>query len=74
MKVLAYRAFSAYKLAKLTGKDRDDKLCAKLENELLTALQEAAGLCNGRLPVPTPETQEGNAEFAAWVATLDDRF
>lgn len=74
MKTLAYRAFTARKMADLTGAKKDFTLATKLENELLDALQKAAGPCNGRLDVPTPETQEGNEAYAAWAAGLDDRF
>lgn len=74
MKTLAYRAYSARKLANMTNSKRDCTLATTLENELLSKLQAAAGPCNGRLDVPTPETQEGNADYAAWVETLDDRF
>lgn len=74
MKVLAYRAYSARKLANLTGAKKDDRLATTLENELLAKLQAAVGECNGREDVPVPETCEGSASFEAWVRTLDDRF
>ena len=74
MEVLAYRAFSARKLADMTGKKKDATFATTLENELLTALCKASGLGMDRLPVPTPDTQEGNSKYEAWVATLEDRF
>lgn len=66
MKVLAYRAYSARKLAKLTGAKKDDRLATNLENELLSKLQSDE--------VPVPETCEGVASFAEWVKSLDGRF
>lgn len=70
MKVLAYRAFSARKLANLTGSKKDSTFATTLENELLTKLLEAG--TPGE--VPTPETQEGNADYAAWLGSMVDRF
>lgn len=69
MKVLAYRAYSARKLAKLTGAKKDDRLATNLESELLSKLQS-----NGISEMPVPETCEGVASFSAWVKSLDDRF
>lgn len=70
MKVLAYRAFSARKLANLTDKKKDFTFATKLENELLDALREAG--TPGE--IPTPETQEGVPAFADWVKEMEGRF
>lgn len=66
MKVLAYRAFSARKLAKMTGQKKDQTFATKLENELLVALKGE--------DIPTPETQEGVPAFEEWVKEMEGRF
>lgn len=71
LKTLAYRAFSARKLANLTGVKRDEKLAVKLENEFLDE-RLRLNLVNEDFPVP--ETQVGNAQYAEWVASMEGRF
>lgn len=67
----AYRAFSARKLANLTGLKKDDRLATKLENEFLDE-RLRLNMVNGEFPVP--ETQVGNAQYAAWVDSMEGRF
>lgn len=74
MKTKAYFAYTARRLANITGTSHDNKTATKLENELLSALQDAAGAGNDRLPVPTCETQVNSEEYATWVKSLADRF
>lgn len=71
LKTLAYRAFSARKLANMTMAKKDEKLAVKLENEFLTARLNA-GAVEDEFPVP--ETQVGNAQYAEWVASMEGRF
>lgn len=71
LEVLAYRAFSARKLANLTGAKKDDRLATKLENEFLDE-RLRFNMVNDEFPVP--ETQVGNAQYAAWVESMEGRF
>lgn len=71
LKTLAYKAFSARKLANLTGAKKDDRLATKLENEFLDE-RLRLNMVNDEFPVP--ETQVGNAQYAAWVDSMEGRF
>lgn len=71
LKTLAYRAFSARKLANLTGAKKDDKLATKLENEFLDE-RLRLGLVQAEFPVP--ETQVGVPAYQEWVASMEGRF
>lgn len=71
LETLAYKAFSARKLANLTGTKKDDRLATKLENEFLDE-RLRLNMVNDEFPVP--ETQVGNAQYAAWVDSMEGRF
>lgn len=71
LKTLAYKAFSARKLATLTGAKKDEKLATKLENEFLDE-RLRLGLVEEGFPVP--ETQVGVKAYQDWVDSMEGRF